>query len=139
MKLYKTIAKIFSGLYEEIQLSRRYDVGRDKALIVNLENQIMAVVVKYMKPSGRIGNVEFDFDRSTPNHLRFIVSILVTVSGVGMVSKHCCSVEASLAEGIEVHISTNNLSDVTAPLRVYLKGHALTDVMSRREKSASGP
>jgi hypothetical protein len=133
------IAKLFSGLYEEIALARRYDEKADEGLIDNLENQIQAVVAKYMLPSGRITNVEFDFDRSTPNHLRFIVTIFVTVRGVGTMSNHCCSIEASLAEGIEVHISTNNLDDVAAPLRVYLKGHALTDVGRIREKSPVGP
>jgi hypothetical protein len=139
MKLYKMIAKLFSGLYEEISLERRYGAEADEGLVAHLQSQIKAVVDEYMAPSGRIVKTEFDFGRSTPNHLRFIVSIFVTVNGVGTISNHCCSIEASLADGIEVHISTNNLSDVAAPLRVYLKGHALTDVSYRQEKTIVGP
>lgn len=139
MKLYKMMAKLFSALYAEVDLGRRYGAEPDSGLISHLDSQIVGVVDEYMPPCGRIIKTEFDFERSTPNHLRFIVSILVTISDVTTVSKHCCSVEASLAEGIEVHISTNNLSDVAAPLRVYLKGHALTNVSYRREKSPVGP
>jgi hypothetical protein len=139
MKLYKMMAKLFSALYAEVDLERRYGAEADTGLISHLAKQIEGLVDEYMTPCGRVIKTEFDFERSTPNHIRFIISILVTVSDVTKVSKHCCSVEASLAEGIEVHISTNNLSDVAAPLRVYLKGHALTDVSYRREKSPVGP